>query len=176
MSSAVVLGNTSSATAIPQIKSGPPAHSVNSNHGTLFCVIYKQNAGAGKDIGSSPSLPNRLVPRASRQDVDRSPVGDSVPDFDDRGIADRDASVGPVALPTRRIVRAKVAWQAVDKDPAAGFDMRRLRPSAVLRVWIGDVEFARVPRVLRAPINAIDAFGCTPIARLALGASRVRAE
>src|SRR4051794_26066102 len=85
----------------------------------------------------------------SGQDFDRRSVGYRVPNLRDRHVADRDASLGPVAIPPRRIERPVIVWQAVDKDRAARLDTHRLRPLPVALVGIGDVESARVARLHR---------------------------
>src|SRR3984957_20683806 len=113
---------------------------------------------------------------ASRQDIEWRPVGDGVPDLGDRRIAHRDASLGPILDPNRRIVRAVVAWQTVNEDAVAGLDMHCPRLLAVLCIGIGDVQFACVSRALRPPIDAIDAFRRAAVTRFALRPLRMGTE
>src|SRR5437588_13081508 len=75
-------------------------------------IIAKSKAAAGCQRLYQPRLRNHasrgLIPGAwaSGQNFDRRPVGHRIPDLDDRGIADGDASLGPIAIPPRRIERA----------------------------------------------------------------------
>src|SRR5690348_15099492 len=115
----------------------------------LLSVVYRQSGTAGKNKAGGR--------RSSGTDFDRRAVGNGIPDFDDRKVTDRDAALGPVAVPDRRIERPVIARQAVNKDRAAGVGILHAGPFAVTFVGIGDVELARILRVLGAPIDAIDA-------------------
>src|SRR5439155_14856846 len=117
-------------------------------------------------MSTRPRVAQTALSGDSGPDFDRRPVGHRVPNLGDRHIADRDASLGPIAIPPRRIERAVIVWQAVDKDRAARLDTHRLRPLPVALVGIGDVERARVTRLHRFIVDAVNPFRRAPVALL----------
>src|SRR5262249_59958103 len=117
----------------------------------LLPGIYRQNRLAGK---GKPGL--ALAAAVSGKNLDRGAVGDGVPDLYDREISDGNAALGPIAIPFRRVERAVIARQAVNKDRAARIDMRRPGTLTIPFVGIGDVEPAGVAGLGPAPIRPVD--------------------
>src|SRR5215472_7342269 len=78
---------------------------------------------------AGPSAPRRHSGRGYepcvrlRHNLDRRSIRNGIPNLDDRYIADRNAALGPIAIPLRRVERAVVARQTVYEDRAAWLDI-----------------------------------------------------
>lgn len=73
-----------------------------------------------RNPGLDPEMLRRSAGRL-RQDLDRRAVRHQLPDLLDLGIADRDATVGPIIESPAAEIRHAV-WQSMDHDLAAGLD------------------------------------------------------
>lgn len=111
-----------------------------------------------------------------RQDLERRAIADQVPDFFDLLISDCDAAVGPIASAMGSANESVSIRQAMNEDIFTWRDAQFVRPFAIGRIGIRNMQRAMKLAVRFPAIDNVDAFGRFVVTLSCLRSDRIPAE